>query len=243
MTHFSSVDYFSAGLATLSRQVICFAIAKAPLKGHPVYIAANLTIKFAVHQFNLRVLEIESAMDASLILAEQTAYPLLLQVSEEMDRLMAAQLTWEDKQIALAELIHPLLLLIEPLAYLSIGNYIDSMKAQKDAHTAVLLHFESLWEWKTATVTYVIDGDTFKVDIFDESVRFEDIDCPEPDSDKGKAAKAYTESHLLGKEVELRVRKQLDDYGRRVAIVYLDGKNIGYELVRNGLAKFSYVKR
>jgi len=243
MTHFSSVDYFSAGLATLSRQVICFAIAKAPLRGHPIYIAANLTIKFAVHQFNLRVLEIESAMDASLILAEQTAYPLLLQVSEEMDRLMAAQLTREEKQIALAELIHPLLLPIEPLAYLSIGNYIDSLKAQKDAHTAVLLHFSSLWEWKTATVTDVIDGDTFKVDIYHESVRFEDIDCPEPDTDKGKAAKAYTESHLLGKEVELRVRKQLDDYGRRVAKVYLNGKNFGYELVRNGLAKFSYVKR
>ena len=243
MAHLSSTDYWTAGLATLSRQVICFAIAKAPLSGHPVFIAANAILKFAVHQFNLRVLEIETAMDASLMLAEQTAYPLLLQVSEEMDWLMAAQLTWEEKQIALAELIHPLLLPIEPLAYLSIGNYIDSMKAQKDAHTAVLLHFESLWEWKTVTVIYVIDGDTFKVDIFDESVRFEDIDCPEPDTDKGKAAKAYTESHLLGKEVELRVRKQLDDYGRRVAKVYFDGKNFGYELVRNGLAKFSYVRR
>ncbi len=243
MPHLTSTDYWTAGLATLSRQVICFAIAKAPLRGHPLYIAAISTLKFAVHRFNLRTLVTESAMDSSILLAEQAGYPLILQVSEEMDRLMAAQLTWEETQIELAETILPILIFIEPLFYLSAGNYIDSFKAQKDAHTAVLLHFESLWEWKTATVTYVIDGDTFKVDIYDESVRFEDIDCPEPDTDKGKAAKAYSESHLLGKEVELRVRKELDNYGRRVAKVYLNGKNFGYELVRNGLAKFIFIKR
>jgi len=242
MAHFTSQDYISCGSATLSRQVVCAVIAAAPLKGHPLYIAAIAILKFAAAQFNLRMKILEEAMSASLVLVEQSGYPLLLQTSEEMDKLMAAQIPIEEKQLALASTIRPFMLITSPLAWLSLGNYIDSFNAQIDAHKTVLMHFEQLWEWKLATVTEVIDGDTFKTDVYDEPIRFEDINCPELDTEAGKAAKAYTESHLLGKEVELRARKQLDDYNRRLAKVYLNGKNFAYELVSQGLAKFVFFK-
>ena len=242
MGHLTSQDYISCGSATLSRQVICAAIAAAPLKGHPIYVAAVTVLKFAAHEFNLRMKILEEAMSASLLLVEQSGYPLLLQTSEEMDKLMAAQIPIEERQIALASTIRPFLVVTNPLAWLSLGNYIDSFNAQVAAHKAVLMHFEQLWEWKLATVTEVVDGDTFKVDVYDEHIRFEDIDCPELDTEAGKAAKAYTESRLLGKEVELRARKYLDEYNRRIAKVYLDGKNFAYELVQQGLAKFVFLK-
>jgi len=243
MGHLTSQDYISCGSATLSRQVICGVIAAAPLKGHPIYVAAIAVLKFLSAQFNLRMKILEQVMSASTVLVEQSGYPLLLQTTEEMDKLMAAQIPIEEQQIALAATIRPFLAVTNPLAWLSLGNYIDSFNAQVAAHKAVLMHFEQLWEWKLATVTEIIDGDTFKVDVYDEEIRFEDIDCPELDTEAGEAAKAYTESRLLGKEVELRARKQVDDYGRRLAKVYFDGKNFAYELVQQGHARFSFIRK
>ena len=254
MTQFSSSDYMTAGLATMSRQCICEGLAYAPLTtGEPISTAALLILKAAAHRADLSIKILERAAGAMIVLTEQAAYPLLLQTSDEMDKLMATQIPLEERQLSIFKMIRPFFTFASPLAWISLGNYIDSFQAQIDCHQAILDHFNNLWEWKTTTVTGVIDGDTIYVDAYDISVRIEGIDCPEtwheewsegnpedPKWDPGYAAKAYTESRLLGKEVELRARKELDDYGRIIAKVYLDGKNFANELVLEGHAKFIF---
>lgn len=221
-------SYSTAGLATLSRQVLLTAAGYVPglnLISHAVQLADEV---------------IMTACESSIVLVEQCAYPILLQISEEMDKLMADQIENEKNQLLLFKVIHPFLIPVNPLGYISLGNYIDSFQAQIDSHQAVLDYFHDLWEYKTTTVIDVIDGDSILVAAYGEDVRIEGIDCPEWDEEGGPEATAYTESRLLGKEVELRCRKKLDDYGRRIAKVYLEGKNFAYELVAEGHAKFIF---
>ena len=110
-------------------------------------------------------------------------------------------------------------------------------------------------ETATATVEYVIDGDTIDVVIngAEERVRFTGIDTPEvaraasgsrPASAGecfGDEATAFTEALLpVGTEVRL-VRDIVgrDDYGRILAYVYRadDGIFVNYEIVRQGYAQ------
>jgi micrococcal nuclease len=101
----------------------------------------------------------------------------------------------------------------------------------------------------SATVQYVVDGDTVDLLIDGEEVRVrligvntpESVDRRKPVQCYGKEASKYTASLLpVGTEVRLeRDVEPRDDYGRLLAYVYRasDGLLINLELARNGYAK------
>ena len=83
----------------------------------------------------------------------------------------------------------------------------------------------------------VTDGDTIEAlqDHRAIKVRLEGIDCPERDQDFGQRAKQFTSGLVFGKAVEIRSVGQ-DKYGRTVARVVVDGKDVSEELLKAGLA-------
>lgn len=108
-------------------------------------------------------------------------------------------------------------------------------------------------------VTKVIDGDTVTIS-FDngiiQKVRFVGIDTPEisqkndvndwfnvSDSDLktyGYLAKDYITEKLLNQRVELKydvLAGNVDQFGRVLAYVYIDGENINMSLIEEGLAR------
>jgi endonuclease YncB( thermonuclease family) len=66
-------------------------------------------------------------------------------------------------------------------------------------------------------------------------IRLEGIDCPELGQDFGTRAKQFTSGMVFGKDVEVK-EDNLDMYGRMVARIYVEGKDLCLELVRAGLA-------
>ncbi|MBI4446907.1 MAG: thermonuclease family protein [Acidobacteria bacterium] len=83
----------------------------------------------------------------------------------------------------------------------------------------------------------VQDGDTIEVMRSARAVRvrLDGIDCPEAGQDFGSRAKQFTSSMAFGKQVTV-MPKEYDRYGRIVARVLADGKDISFELVKAGLA-------
>jgi len=89
-----------------------------------------------------------------------------------------------------------------------------------------------------ATVTRVIDGDTFQVkDKFGNSqtIRLFGIDTPEKKQPFGMTATNFTKNLIDKKEVYVE-SIELGKYGRVVAIVYLNGKSLSEILVAEGIA-------
>lgn len=87
-----------------------------------------------------------------------------------------------------------------------------------------------------AIVTKVIDGDTVVIQGGDH-VRLLGIDADESGYPCYKAAKTRLEELVLGKTVKLEAdQENLDQYGRLLRHVFLDGKNIDEQLVSEGLA-------
>ena len=90
----------------------------------------------------------------------------------------------------------------------------------------------------TGTVVYVSDGDTFHL-IQDNGekikVRVADIDCPERTQDYGLEAKAFVIAEIKDRTVSI-VIKDSDRYGRKIAFVKYDGKDLSEELLKNGFA-------
>src|SRR5205809_7046087 len=83
----------------------------------------------------------------------------------------------------------------------------------------------------------VTDGDTIVVlrDRSSIKVRLEGIDSPERGQDFGQKAKQFTSGLVFGQTVEIRPVGE-DRYGRTVARVIVDGKDVSEELLKAGLA-------
>ncbi len=83
----------------------------------------------------------------------------------------------------------------------------------------------------------VVDGDT--VDITgpdgETQVRLYGIDAPEMDQRYGREARMFLAS-VAGSDDVLLDRMNRDRYGRTVAVLYVDGRNINRELVKSGAA-------
>lgn len=101
-----------------------------------------------------------------------------------------------------------------------------------------------------AEVVSVTDGDTIKVRINGqvEAVRFLLVDTPETNHPRlgeqpyGQEAKAFTNQLLEGKTVQLEKDvSDRDKYNRLLYYIYVDGKSVQEELLRNGLARVAYV--
>ncbi len=102
------------------------------------------------------------------------------------------------------------------------------------------------------TVERVVDGDTIKVRLPDgkiEDVRFLLIDTPEtvnpekPVQPFGPEASSFTKDLLpKGSKIVIeRDHSKTDRYGRLLAYVWIDGKMVNQELLRQGLARVAYV--
>jgi len=99
----------------------------------------------------------------------------------------------------------------------------------------------------SCTVTKVLDGDTFYcipdqmiagVRIHKEgsiSIRLYGIDAPEKDQPYGIEARNSLKDLVGRKTVRLEV-KDIDKYGRAVALVYVDSLNVNLEQVKRGYA-------
>jgi micrococcal nuclease len=88
-----------------------------------------------------------------------------------------------------------------------------------------------------AEVVGISDGDTIRVLASGKEIkiRLASIDCPERKQPFGKKAKRFARDIVAGKIVEIEPVTK-DRYGRTVAWVIADGKNVNKELVRAGLA-------
>jgi micrococcal nuclease len=94
-----------------------------------------------------------------------------------------------------------------------------------------------LGETFTGNCVGVHDGDTISVMKAGRAVkiRLEGIDCPEMGQDFGTRVKTFTSGMVFGKGVQVK-EYNLDKYGRMVARVYVQGRDVSLELVKAGLA-------
>jgi micrococcal nuclease len=86
-------------------------------------------------------------------------------------------------------------------------------------------------------VIRISDGDTITVlhDGEKEKIRLYGIDTPEMKQSFGKEAKAFTESMVTGKTVNVE-SVTTDRYGCTIGIVYVDENSLSEEIVKSGYA-------
>lgn len=94
-------------------------------------------------------------------------------------------------------------------------------------------------ESETFFVERVIDGDTLVVN--GTSVRLLGINCPEEGENYYEEAKEFLSKKVLNKTIKLEFGKEKYDlYKRKLAYVFVDGKNVNLELVAQGFANFYF---
>ena len=88
-------------------------------------------------------------------------------------------------------------------------------------------------------VVNVVDGDTihFMPETYEYylTIRVFGVDCPEFNQKGGLLAHSFTQRFALGKKAKIK-RVDVDKYGRIVANVIIDGKDLSEELLKVGLA-------
>lgn len=89
----------------------------------------------------------------------------------------------------------------------------------------------------TGTVVRVKDGDTFEIEYqgMPLTIRLCNIDVPEKNTPFGKQATARVKELIEGKIVDFETTK-LDNCGRHLCIIYLNGQRLDELFVREGLA-------
>lgn len=89
----------------------------------------------------------------------------------------------------------------------------------------------------SARVVGVADGDTITVLRNEQQIRIrlDGIDCPEGGQAFSNRAKQFTSTLVFSREVTISPR-DVDRYGRTVARVYVDNKDVSLELVKAGMA-------
>ncbi len=97
----------------------------------------------------------------------------------------------------------------------------------------------SLEEGKMVKVDRVIDGDTIEVN--DSSIRLLGINTPERGEKYYKEAKKFLEQEVWNKKVRLEYGKdKTDRYGRELAYLILDGRNVNLKMVEMGFANYYF---
>lgn len=90
----------------------------------------------------------------------------------------------------------------------------------------------------TGKVVAISDGDTFTLLTENKQqikIRLYGIDCPEKNQDYGARAKEFTSNLIFGKTVVAQ-EKDIDKYGRTIAIVTIDTLNLNEMLLQAGYA-------
>ncbi|WP_295722152.1 thermonuclease family protein [uncultured Methanobrevibacter sp.] len=95
---------------------------------------------------------------------------------------------------------------------------------------------------KSGICTKVVDGDTIYLDT-GEKVRLVGVNTPEKGVQGADTSKYFVEKLCLNREVSLDVddSKHTDRYGRTLAVVIVDGKNLNEMLLKEGLAEVMYM--
>lgn len=90
--------------------------------------------------------------------------------------------------------------------------------------------------------THVVDGDTIYLSN-GKKVRLVGVNTPEKGVNGCQASKNFVSKLCLNKEVGINIddRKYRDKYGRTLAIVIVDGKNLNEMLLKEGLAEVMYI--
>jgi micrococcal nuclease len=94
------------------------------------------------------------------------------------------------------------------------------------------------WADFVARVVTVHEGDrlTIRHDGRSEIIYLQDVDCPALKQPHGKQAKHAIAAYVGNRDVVVRSLKR-DRHGRATAEIFLqDGRNVGHELVKEGLA-------
>jgi endonuclease YncB( thermonuclease family) len=87
---------------------------------------------------------------------------------------------------------------------------------------------------KRCLVARVIDGDTVEVSN-KEKIRLIGINAPEIGDKFGKEAKEFLSSLIEGRVVKIEEYGK-DEYGRKLAFLFLEDRNINVEIVKSGFA-------
>ena len=246
-------EYQSAGCATMARQIVL----GIPTLGGLLPDCITDILAFVgspLHAADTAIRMIERANNLSCVLVNQCSYSMILQVGEEMDREMTVTIPWMEDALELFEAILPVYKIVNPLGGIAFDDRKHAYHANKNAYQTILDLWQATWEWKTSTITEVIDGDTIYVAAYDDPIRIEGINCPEtcheeyddcdPSDEKweaGYAARDYAISLLEGNTLHLRVRTERDYYDRLLAKVRIgaeDGPIFGNEMVKAGHARF-----
>ena len=95
---------------------------------------------------------------------------------------------------------------------------------------------------ESAVCTQVVDGDTIYLDN-GKKVRFVGVNTPERGADGYISSKNFVQKFCLNKKVGLDIddAKHNDKYGRTLAVVIVDGKNLNEMLLKEGLAEVMYI--
>ena len=87
-----------------------------------------------------------------------------------------------------------------------------------------------------AKVVRVVDGDTFRVEGLERSIRIWGLDAPERGESGGSAATRALRGLIEGREVRCRIR-DIDRYRRIVGQCFLpDGRDVAAAMIRKGAA-------
>lgn len=117
---------------------------------------------------------------------------------------------------------------------------IETMKKVQTSIAIVLIAISvhPVWAW-SAKVTHITDGDTLWVQPGEGGkpvkIRVDGIDAPEICQAGGQAARVALANRVAGRTVAVSTRR-LDDYGRTVAAIDLDGEDIAGWMVSQGHA-------
>ena len=106
------------------------------------------------------------------------------------------------------------------------------------AFVLIILAISTHATTRYGTVERVVDGDTIVfqgIGTKTQRVRLADIDTPELDQPWGEEAKAALKVWAESRRAEIRI-VDTDRYGRLVATLWIDGKNINRRLVAEGHA-------
>lgn len=141
-------------------------------------------------------------------------------------------------------------LVLIPLALLlSISSFLVGTKYEKQIKAAITnqptINKEQILDFpKEATVKRVIDGDTIEL-ANGQIVRLVGVNAPDNGQPYEEEATDYNKKLVEGKKVKLEYDAYKSDrFGRILAYVIIDNKNLSVELVKKGLAKVTiYEKR
>lgn len=87
-------------------------------------------------------------------------------------------------------------------------------------------------------VVSIADGDTvtLKADDTTHKIRLAEIDTPERDQPYGLAATSALTDLLLGHQVQVKVVKESDRYGRVIGRIFIEQKDVSAHMVEQGHA-------